>query len=331
MQSLFLLHPGQPDFPQESSSCPDNSDLPLGTLGRLQAVMLSHCLQEWQPLTVFHDGTRIARETAERLGTAAGRSVLRELNPAAEDSSSSFHGLQQFLFALKRMAHGVDGNLALVCHAGIHHLVISGLIQHDRNIPSDLSQPYGCINHLIWDGEVLSAKRIGFLPSPPLDSSLCVDLLKAAETPDAVQSHCLAVARKAVALSRGLEDRLDTNALLASALLHDIARTKKDHAAVGAEWICALGYQKVSDIIACHHDLSPSDERILSEKTLLYLADKYMYGQQEVSLEERFSRSAARLTSDEARAAHQNRQAQAQRVEKLVTGQRGTASVPYIP
>ena len=76
-----------------------------------------------------------------------------------------------------------------------------------------------------------------------------------------------------------------------------------------------LGYPKVAEVIAQHHDYEGEE---LNEAALLYLADKYMQGNREATLEERFAGSRQRCTTDEALRAHNRRFETAKRIEKLL-------------
>ncbi len=346
MRNLYLLRHGQPAFPGAQRLCLSRTDLPLSTLGHLQAVMLGRYFSEKEPLTVFHSGMTRTRDTAKYLAAdikeipalqeldvgvwealpfsqirqqwpelyqARGKAPFDCLIPEGEAPA---HCQKRGLLALKKLMEETDGDLAVVCHAGINRLILNSLLNGDPNAFLSIPQPYGCINHLVWDGNCFSVKEVGLLPQVSLDESLCIQLLKAAQTPPNVVAHCQGVVRKAMELCSGLGKKLDTDALLAAALLHDIARTEKNHAQLGAEWLKSIGYNDVASIIACHHDLPEEEENTLSEKTILYLADKYLQGDAEVTLEERFANRTAVLSDDAARAAHARRFAQAQRIER---------------
>lgn len=111
--------------------------------------------------------------------------------------------------------------------------------------------------------------------------------------------------------------------LRAAALLHDIARTEKCHAATGAKWLEALGYPEIAGIIATHHDLPPEQETPVTEAGVLYLADKLIREDREVTLEERFAASGEKAVSAEARQAHARRYQQAVRVARMLEEQMG--------
>ena len=82
-----------------------------------------------------------------------------------------------------------------------------------------------------------------------------------------------------------------------------------------AAWMRTLGYPKVAEVIAQHHDYEGEE---LNEAALLYLADKYMQGDREVPLEERFAASRQRCTTEEALQAHNRRLETAKRIENML-------------
>lgn len=136
-----------------------------------------------------------------------------------------------------------------------------------------------------------------------------------------IQRHCKAVAKKADILAVKLAAQgifLDREKLRAAALIHDVCKEQSDHATAGANWATQHGYPEIGAIIACHHWLSKEQENIISEESVLYLADKLVRETQEVSLEERFSASLEKCKGNAALKAHELRYAQAKRVEQLI-------------
>ena len=83
------------------------------------------------------------------------------------------------------------------------------------------------------------------------DAASCLALLRDARVPSGVVAHSRAVARVAAALTERVNERgLHLNARLveAAALLHDIARTERDHAHAGAARLGDLGYRRVAAV-----------------------------------------------------------------------------------
>ncbi len=110
-----------------------------------------------------------------------------------------------------------------------------------------------------------------------------------------IRDHSLVVGRVAGLLVDGLNRAglcLDENLALAGALLHDIAKTeclKKgcSHDRRGAEICRELGYEEVAEIVAEHVILEKGSGQPLSEKLIVYYADKRVNHDKIVSLQDR--------------------------------------------
>ncbi len=118
----------------------------------------------------------------------------------------------------------------------------------------------------------------------------CLEILSQYGTPKHVIAHCLAVKNRAVELWEKLRHKgitLNLKLIKAAALLHDIAKTEKDHAQVGANVIKSMGYKAVADIVEVHMHLKDFDGTI-DEKALVYIADKLVIGDKKCTLEDRY-------------------------------------------
>lgn len=113
-----------------------------------------------------------------------------------------------------------------------------------------------------------------------------------------IRAHSLVVARIAAFLTKCLTDKglyLSLDTVIAGALLHDIGKTAclntpENHAAKGQEICLAEQLGGIGDIVAEHvilKNYSPDME--LSEKVIVYYADKRVNHDQVVSLEERLT------------------------------------------
>ncbi|MCF8035289.1 MAG: NTP transferase domain-containing protein [Desulfobacteraceae bacterium] len=113
---------------------------------------------------------------------------------------------------------------------------------------------------------------------------------------------------------------LDTDLVVAGALLHDIAKGQPDHAAVGASQLRSWGFaEDLASILACHADWDPADSTRVSEAELVYLADKLVWGARPVALDARFQAQYERFAGDpESRQVVMQRWQQAKRVCRRV-------------
>ena len=82
----------------------------------------------------------------------------------------------------------------------------------------------------------------------------------------------------------------------AGALLHDVAKGQRDHAAAGASILRAMEFPRVAEIVAVHTDLGSSSK--LDESAIVYLADKLVRGETEVTIAERFQPALDRFGDD---------------------------------
>lgn len=151
----------------------------------------------------------------------------------------------------------------------------------------------------------------------------CLMLLREYGTPERVISHCRAVEKVACRMGKALWEKgytLDLPLLKAAALLHDIARTVKHHESAGAKYLDSIGFRRIGELVAVHMELPAFDRTHITEKTLLYLADKLVSEDAEVTLEERFARSLQKADDPKVREIIEGRYWEAKKVCELVQG-----------
>lgn len=118
-------------------------------------------------------------------------------------------------------------------------------------------------------------------------------LMEISKMPDTVRRHGEAVSIKALTMAAQLQKAgitLDTGLVRSSALLHDIGKGSPDHACYGAGILRGSGYSLASEIVRQHHDLDRLPPTA-DETLVVYLADKMMRGEHEVTIRERFEKS----------------------------------------
>lgn len=135
----------------------------------------------------------------------------------------------------------------------------------------------------------------------PAADACRVLMTQVAEVPLPVWHHCQAAADVAVAMTEAVnavDGALDLNLVRSAALVHDIAKTRKNHAAAGAEQLTALGYPQIAALVRVHMDIETSADSPLDEAQVVFLADKLIQGNQPVSLEARIARKMAKYGAD---------------------------------
>jgi CTP:molybdopterin cytidylyltransferase MocA len=114
-------------------------------------------------------------------------------------------------------------------------------------------------------------------------------------------AHCQAVAKVAVILGKALKNagiELDLDLIAAAGLLHDLARKQSDHARRAEQILRNLGYPAVADIVGVHMDIALEERKTISEKEVVFLADKLVQGNRIVDLQSRFKTKLRRYASE---------------------------------
>jgi len=127
----------------------------------------------------------------------------------------------------------------------------------------------------------------------------CEAILAELHVAESVIRHARKVAEVAHGLAYTLANsglNLNLELVQAGALLHDLAKGQPDHAAAGASILRAMNFPRVAEIVAAHTDLAPSFK--LDESAIVYLADKLVRGEKEVTIAERFQPALDRFGND---------------------------------
>ena len=125
----------------------------------------------------------------------------------------------------------------------------------------------------------------------------CFYLMEAYEMFDNIKKHSIMVARVSDFLIRKLTDSgydLSAELAVSAALLHDIAKTKSikeggNHSVMGRDICLSLNMPEVAEIVMCHVLLGEEPSEKISEKHIVYYADKRVLHDQVVSLDERLA------------------------------------------
>jgi uncharacterized protein len=126
----------------------------------------------------------------------------------------------------------------------------------------------------------------------------CLQMLYSMDMPDHIQDHSRLVCRIALILADGLIAAgiaINRDLVMASALLHDITKprsfeTGENHAQTGGEYLAALGFPEVGEIVRQHvvldHYFAGSAP---SEAEIVNYADKRVLHDQVVPLDDRMA------------------------------------------
>ncbi len=327
MRKIYLIRHGLPEFVDGKRVCLGHTDLPISPVGRMQALLAAKFLEDAEISEVFCSRLKRAIQTSVPFGTAKRMDGLEEMNfgvwdgfsfdeikirwpalyeargrdpsiqpPGAESPQEAFI---RFDSALRNILNSSTGNIVIVSHASVMRSFLSQISEKELPPGRELL-PYGSVTELSLKNHEFAIAYMGKLHRPPLTRDLCLELITAAGTPKHVIKHSVAVAAEAQRIGEALVQSglsLDIDLIVHSALLHDVARTQKDHCKVGEKWMSALGYLKEAKIVGshCDHDLF----EVPDELAVLMVADRVVSEDQVVGLHEKFRRGAEKFKTEE--------------------------------
>ena len=118
-------------------------------------------------------------------------------------------------------------------------------------------------------------------------------------------------------------------------LLHDVCKGEAEYEAAGERLLRSYGLERLAVIVGAHRDMTPVPPEALTERELVFLADKYCRGGDWVSVTQRFADKLERYAGDAAAcAAIEGRLERALRMEAALAealrplADRGEASHP---
>lgn len=160
------------------------------------------------------------------------------------------------------------------------------------------------------------------------------NLLRLCRIPERGLRHACAVGAVAAALAQVLRESRaergwagtgpDPELARAGGLLHDVCKGLPEHEKAGGRFLAELGLPVAAAMVADHRDLSVPDAAPLTERELVYLADKYCHGREFVPLELRFGQKLDLYAADPAAcAAIRGRLGRAQALEARLAREMG--------
>ncbi len=341
MRRVYLIRHAHPAFPAGAHVCLGRTDTALGTLGKMQACLLGEAFRGTALSVVFSSPLQRCLQTAAALGTTAvpvpelaeqnmgvwdgldfgqicsawpelyeRRKAEPLLVPPGAETLSEVQ--KRVLPALHRCLEESKGDIAVVAHASVIQVILAEVCRIPLAESRKLRPDYTGFALLCIEEGRTAAEKLNCVPEIPLTAKLAEKLLQEAEVGERIERHSRAVAEEALRIAGALPLRLNIGLLESAALLHDVARAEKNHAALGAEWLRMLGYEEAAAAVERHHD---HGGEVLDEAAVLFIADKLIQEDRRVSLEERFDASLKKCGTEEACSAHERRFQAAKKIQ----------------
>lgn len=137
-----------------------------------------------------------------------------------------------------------------------------------------------------------------------------------------VVKHSRVVAQSAQLIAKKLVNagcKINVSLTEACGYLHDIGKGEKKHAKFGARLLRNMGYPDIADIIAYHIELPYTDGGEITEKEVLYLADKLTQGERILNLDKRLEAKVKQLSGNpEGKIAAERRIRTAMQIERAI-------------
>lgn len=134
------------------------------------------------------------------------------------------------------------------------------------------------------------------------------ELLNVRRVPERGRRHCRVVGDVAAGFAEALnrtrtmrgETPLDPELARAGGLTHDVCKGEMQHEAAAGRLFRSFGMEEMARLVQDHRDLTLADDAPITERELVFLADKYVRGSEIVPMTERFHSKMERYAGDSA-------------------------------
>ncbi len=349
MRKIYLIRHGEI---QNEHKCIGLTDLPLQKQGIDDSKRLKKCLTVLENFELFSSPLLRCRQTAMIIAPEKKIQIcdsLREMSVGIWENKTfeeikaiypemykergnhlgyyTIPGGESFFEAGRRFERALNGirtytekDIVIVTHSGVIKSYLCMLSEVSLDNISQFSIPNNSIS-LLEDSDKLNIIKTGFRSHSMLCHQTCAGLNEKYRTSVKMRLHMKAVADYANVLSYKLNIngcKINRELLFYSALLHDIARNKPNHALEGADILRREGYFEVAKIVERHHNLTLMEAENINETSLLFYIDKRVKEQNLVTLEERFEASKKKCKTEIELLCHKEQYLSAIKIENMI-------------
>lgn len=177
--------------------------------------------------------------------------------------------------------------------------VADSLVLPDMDRPQDYESLRLLAPHrkALWPREAVELLRLHNVPEKGLRHGRAVGGVASALAKALIQAR---QANETQTTRRNKGALLSPDLALAGGLLHDICKGEKGHEAAGGRLLRHMGLPVLARLVEDHRDLSLPDDQPISERELVFLADKYCYGASFVPVARRFEQKLEIFACDPA-------------------------------
>ncbi len=137
-----------------------------------------------------------------------------------------------------------------------------------------------------------------------LEPEEALELLHCCHVPERGIAHAMAVGRVAACFAQACHTSgymsVDVALAHSGGLLHDICKGQAQHEYQGGQYLRSLGFTTLAPLVEEHRDCILDATAPITEKELVYLADKYVCGSRIVPITERFAQKLTQYGHDAA-------------------------------
>ncbi|WP_291440607.1 DVU_1551 family NTP transferase [Desulfovibrio sp.] len=179
--------------------------------------------------------------------------------------------------------------------------VADSLVLPDMDRPEDYESLRLLAPHrnALWPCEAAELLRLHNVPEKGVRHGRAVGAVAAALAKALAQARQM---EQTPGACHGGQMSLNAGLALAGGLLHDICKGEKSHESAAGRLLRCLRLPVMARLVEDHRDLSLPDDQPITERELVFLADKYCYGASFVPVQRRFEQKLEIFGADPAAA-----------------------------